>query len=75
MFRAILIAASAVGFLSIPALAATSSNYWVAQNPTTHKCEVVSHRPDGKAMMEVGNSSYTTAAKATSAMKTATACK
>jgi hypothetical protein len=38
--------------LSAPSFAAT--DYWVAKDATTHKCAVVSKKPDGTKMMNAG---------------------
>ena len=40
-----LIAGLLVAVVATPALAA--AQYYVAQNNSTHKCSVVSHKPDG----------------------------
>ena len=45
------IAGLLVAGLTTPALAA---EYYVAQNTSSHKCSIVSHKPDGKALTMLG---------------------
>lgn len=55
-----------------PALAA---EYYVAQNLSSHKCSIVTHKPDGKSMTMLGSEAFPTKAGAQQAMKTMTGCK
>lgn len=57
------------------ALRQTSTEFWVAKNETTKKCEVVDKKPDGKTLMEVGKKSYESKAAAEKAMKEYKECK
>ena len=59
------------GFVT-PAFAA---DFYVAQNATSHKCSVMSKKPDGKTMMMIGKVSYKSQADAEAAMKAAKECK
>ncbi len=65
------IAALLIG-LATPAFA---SPYFVAQNATTHKCEVLGTKPDGKSMIQVSNESYKSKSDARRAMKDLSECK
>jgi hypothetical protein len=71
--RHALLAATVVATFSIPAFAATQ--YWVAKNEATKKCEVVTKKPDGYKLMEVGMQNYQTKQSAEKAMKVAAECK
>lgn len=73
MIGKIVVAASLVAAFSIPAFAATE--YWVAKDAATHKCEVVEKKPDGTKMMEVGKTHHATKADAEKAMKASADCK
>jgi hypothetical protein len=73
MVRNALLAATLVAAFSIPAAAATQ--YWVVKNATTKKCEVVTTKPDGKKLVEVGMQNYQTKQSAEKAMKVAAECK
>lgn len=73
MIRKVLVAASVVALVSMPAFAATQ--YWVAQDATTKKCSVVSTKPDGKKMTDAGTKAYTSQANADKAMKLLKDCK
>ena len=59
--------------LATPALAA--HQYYVAQNSSTHKCSIVSHKPDGKALTTLGAESIKTKAAAENALKGMSECK
>jgi hypothetical protein len=54
-----------------PSFAAT--DYYVAQDAKTHKCSVVTTKPDGKTMMMIGT--YKSQADADAAEKAAKECK
>jgi hypothetical protein len=73
MYRKYLLAAALVAAFTVPSFAATS--YYVAQDAKTHKCSVVTTKPDGKAAMMIGTAGYATQAAADAAMKTAKECK
>jgi hypothetical protein len=73
MKRQALLAAVAVVALSLPAFAATE--WYVAQDNKTMKCEVTDKKPDGKTWMMVGTSMYKTKADAEKAMKADKTCK
>jgi|SwirhisoilCB1_FD_contig_81_617171_length_488_multi_11_in_0_out_0_1 hypothetical protein len=67
------IAVLIVAGFAAPALAA--SNYFVAQNSTTHKCSVVDRKPDGKSLIQISTSSYKSKSDAMKAMKDLSECK
>ena len=73
MIRRTLLAVATVATFSLPAFAATE--YWVAKNEATKKCEVVETRPDGKTLMEVGKKGFESKEAAEKAMKEAAECK
>lgn len=73
MISKIVVAASVVCALSMPAFAATG--YWVGKDAATKKCEVVDKKPDGKKMSDVGTKMYTSQANAERALKELAACK
>ncbi len=68
-----LIAGLLVAGLVAPAFAA--STYYVAQSATTHKCSVISKKPDGKSMMLVGTETFKTKFDAAKALKGMSECK
>lgn len=70
--RTALLAATLLAF-SVPAMAAT--NFYVAKNEATKKCEVTSAKPDGKSMMDVGKKVWATKTEAETAMKGIADCK
>jgi hypothetical protein len=53
--------------LVTPAFAAAS--YYVAQNNSTHKCSIVSKKPDGKTLSMLGTDSFKTKSAAEVALK------
>ena len=59
------------GFVT-PAFAA---EYYVAQNNSTHKCSIVSRKPDGKSLIMLGAEGFKTKSAAESALKEMTECK
>ncbi|MDH6230303.1 hypothetical protein M2281_000875 [Mesorhizobium soli] len=73
MIGKMILAASLVAAFSMPAFAA--NEYWVAKDPSTKKCSVVSQKPDGKKMMDAGTKMYASQANAERAMKELAACK
>ena len=73
MIRKLILASAAVAVLAMPAFAATE--FFVAKDVKTKKCAVSDKKPDGKAMMMIGEASFKTAVDATAAMKTAVDCK
>ena len=72
MYRKYLLATALVVAFAVPSFAATS--YYVAQDAKTHKCSVVTTKPDGKAAMMIGKAAYPAEADATTAMKAAKEC-
>ena len=60
------------GFVT-PALAA--SEYYVAQNASTHKCSIVSKKPDGTTLTMLGTDGFKSKSEAHSAMRGMTECK
>jgi hypothetical protein len=73
MFRRSVIALAALSLFSLPAFAATE--YWVAKSPSTHKCEVVARKPDGKSLIEVGKIGHKTRHEAQRALKASAECR
>jgi hypothetical protein len=59
--------------LVTPALAA--HQYFVAQNNSTHKCSIVSHKPNGKNLTMLGADGFKTKSEAESALKGMSECK
>ena len=60
------------GFVT-PALA--TSEYYVAQSASTHKCSVVSKKPDGTKLTMLGTDGFKSKSEAHSAMMGMTECK
>jgi hypothetical protein len=73
MIRKVGIASALVAIFSIPAFAATE--YWVAIDAATKKCEVVTKKPDGTKLTDAGKKTYTSKANAEKALKELAACK
>lgn len=73
MIYKVVIATALISAFSMPSFAATE--YWVAKDAATHKCQVVSKKPDGTKMMNAGNKMYSTQSRAKTAMKEMAACK
>ena len=67
-----LIAGLLVAAFVTPALAA---QYYVAQNNSTHKCSIVSHKPSGAKLTLVGSEGFKTKSEARDAMKGMSECK
>lgn len=67
-----LIAGLLVAGLATPALAAP---YYVAQDNSTHKCSIVSHKPAGAKLTLIGSDSFKTKSAARSAMKGMSECR
>ena len=67
-----LVAGLLVAIVATPALAA---QYFVAQNNATHKCSVVSHKPDGTKLTQLGADGFNTKSEAHDAMKGMSECK
>ncbi len=59
--------------IAAPAFAATQ--YFVAQDASSHKCSIVEKKPDGKTMMMIGKAAYASQADASTALKGAAECK
>ncbi|MBI2717474.1 MAG: hypothetical protein HY245_11330 [Rhizobiales bacterium] len=72
MIRNIAITATALVALSMPALAAVK--YYPVQDATTKKCSIVEKKPDGKTMILIGKTGFSTKAKAETALKADKAC-
>jgi hypothetical protein len=68
-----MIAGLVLAGLATPALAASS--FYVAQNPSTHKCSVLATKPDGRSMIQVSASTYKSKSDARKAMKDLSECK
>ena len=51
------IAGLLIAGMATPALAA---EYYVAQNTSSHKCSIVSHKPDGKSLTMLGSDGFKT---------------
>lgn len=68
-----LVTAFALVAFSVPAFAA--SDWYVAKNASSHKCEVTAQKPDGKTFMEIGKMGFKTKAEAETALKSASGCK
>jgi hypothetical protein len=66
------IAGLLIAGLATPALAA---EYYVAQNATSHKCSIASHKPDGKILTMLGSDGFKTKSEAESALKGMSECK
>jgi hypothetical protein len=66
------IAGLLIAGLATPALAA---EYYVAQNMTSHKCSIMSHKPDGKTLTMLGTEGFKTKSEAQNALKGMTECK
>ena len=66
------IAGLLIAGMATPALAA---EYYVAQNASSHKCSIVSHKPDGKSLTMLGSDGFKTRSAAESALKGMSECK
>ena len=55
-----------------PALAA---EYYVTQSTNSHKCSIVTQKPDDKSMTLLGSGGYASKAEAKQAMKGMSGCK
>jgi hypothetical protein len=66
------IAGLLIAGMATPALAA---EYYVAQNTSSHKCSIVSHKPDGKSLTMLGSGGFKTRSAAESALKGMSECK
>ena len=72
MIAKLIVAGAILASVGAPALADT--RYYVAQDPTTHKCSVVTTRPDGTTILKIGKHAATEA-DAQTAMAAAPECK
>ena len=68
-----LVAGVLVAGFAAPALAA--HQYYVAQNNSTHKCSIVSHKPSGKNLTMLGAEGFKTKSEAENALKGMSECK
>jgi hypothetical protein len=66
------IAGLLIAGMATPALAA---EYYVAQNTNSHKCSIVSHKPDGKTLTMLGGEGFKTKSEAQNALKGMSECK
>ncbi len=66
------IAGLLIAGMATPALAA---EYYVAQNTSSHKCSIVSHKPDGKSLTMLGSDGFKTRSAAENALKGMSECK
>lgn len=66
------IAGLLIAGMATPALAA---EYYVAQNASSHKCSIVSHKPDGKTLTMLGGEGFKTRSEAQNALKGMSECK
>ena len=66
------IAGLLIAGMATPALAA---EYYVAQNTSSHKFSIVSHKPDGKSLTMLGSEGFKTRSAAESALKGMSECK
>ncbi|MER9140553.1 hypothetical protein [Mesorhizobium sp. M0047] len=73
MKRTLVIAATLMGLLGAPAIAAT--HYWVAKDTSTKTCTVVSSKPDGVKMTAIGKKMYSSYSSADKALRVLAACK
>lgn len=62
-----------VAGLVTPALAA--HQFYVAQNNSTHKCSIVSHKPNGKNLTMLGSDGFKSRSDAQNALKGMSECK
>jgi hypothetical protein len=67
------VAGGLVALLTLPALAA--DEFYVAQDPVAKDCKIVKDKPDGKSLIMLGTSSYSTRDAAKAAKKTAPECR
>lgn len=68
-----LLATAVIVAFTVPSLAATT--YYIGQDTKSNKCSVVTKKPDGGKMMQVGPDSYKTKSEAEAALKDAPECK
>ena len=61
-----------VAGFATPAFAA---EFFLAQNNTTRKCSIVSKKPDGKRLTQLGTQSFKTKSAAETALKGMSECK
>ena len=68
-----LIAGILIAGIASPALAA--SEYYVAQNTSSHKCSIVSKKPTGKSLTMLGSEGFKSRSAAENALKGMSECK
>jgi len=66
-----LLAGLLVAGLATPALA---SEYYVAQNTSNHKCQIVAKKPNGKTWTMLGSEAYPSKSEAQTALHGMSAC-
>jgi hypothetical protein len=71
--RKYVVAGLLVAGLVTPALAA--HQFYVAQNNSTHKCSIVSHKPNGKSLTMLGAEGFKSRSDAQNALKGMSECK
>jgi hypothetical protein len=67
-----LLAGLLIAGMTTPAFAA---EYYVAQNTSSHKCSIVSKKPDGKTLTQLGTAGFSSKSAAEDAMRGMSACK
>jgi hypothetical protein len=72
MHRLVIVAGLVASF-SVPCLAA--NEFYVAQDPTTKNCKIVTQKPDGTSLVMIGTSSYSKRGDAKAAKHAASECK
>ena len=63
------------GLLVVFAAPAFAAEFFVAENNTTHKCSIVSKKPNGKRLTQLGTESFKTKSAAETALKGMSECK
>jgi len=70
--RKFVVAGLLVAGFATPAFAA---EFYVAQNNSTHKCSILSKKPDGKTLTMLGTEGFKTKSAAESALNGMAECK
>ncbi|MGH6802318.1 MAG: hypothetical protein ACREC3_03005 [Methyloceanibacter sp.] len=66
--------AAIAAILTIFVTPALAAEFYVAQDPETKKCKIVTEKPDGQALIMIGTTSYPTKEEAKKAKKAAAEC-
>jgi hypothetical protein len=70
--RAIFLSAAFLGFVVTPSLA----DYYIVQEPTTHRCRIVEERPASPSVgVVIGGAGFGVRTEAESRMRTVTECR